>query len=211
VTAAILTSIAVSPSTATVPAGHAQQFTALGTYSNGTTQNLTGAVQWISSVVGVATVNGAGLAVGLSQGATSISASAGAISGSASMSVTPPVLSGISISPASASIAKGTTQQFTATGTYSDGSTQNLTATVNWSASPATVATMGSGGSATGAGIGTATITASSGTISATATLSVGQPVLVSLAVTPASPSFALGTTQQLAATGTYSDGALWT
>jgi hypothetical protein len=208
VSSPVLVSIAISPQGASLPQGTNQQFTALGTYSNGTTQNLTGAVQWISSVVGVATVNGAGLAVGLSQGATSISASAGAISGSASMSVTPPVLSGISISPASASIAKGTTQQFTATGTYSDGSTQNLTATVNWSASPATVATMGSGGSATGAGIGTATITASSGTISATATLSVGQPVLVSLAVTPASPSFALGTTQQLAATGTYSDGS---
>ncbi|MGA2021779.1 MAG: Ig-like domain-containing protein [Candidatus Sulfotelmatobacter sp.] len=208
VTPAVLTSIAVAPSTVSVPAGDAQQFTATGTYSNGTTQNLTSTVQWTSSAVGVATVSSGGLAIGLSQGATSISASSGAISGSASLSVTPPLLSGISISPASASIAKGTTQQFTATGTYTDGSTQNLTATVNWSASPATVATMGSGGSATGAGIGTATITANSGTISATATLSVGQPVLVSMAVTPASPSFALGTTQPFAATGTYSDGS---
>ena len=208
VTAAVLTSIAVTPTTASVPAGEAQQFAATGTYSNGTTQNLTSSVSWSSSVTAIATVSSGGLATGIAQGETNITASTGAINGSAALTVTPAVLASISISPGSASIAKGMSQQFSAIGTYSDGSTQNLTSTVNWSSSLATVATISSGGSATGVGVGTASITASSSTISATATLSVGLPVLVSMAVTPVNPSFALGTTQQLAATGTYSDGS---
>ncbi len=209
VTAAVLTSIAVTPTTDSVAVGYTQQFTATGTYSNGTTQNLTSTASWTSSNTSVATIKvHTGLATTLTPGTTTITAASGTISGSATLTVTPAVLTSISISPGSASIARGTSQQFTATGTYSDGSTQNLTTTVSWSSSLATVATVASGGSATGVGVGTATITASSGTISATATLSVGLPVLVSMAVTPVNPSFALGTTQQFAATGTYSDGS---
>ena len=42
---------------------------------------------------------------------------------------------------------KGATQQFTATGTYSDSSTQNLTASVTWASATTTVATITAGGS----------------------------------------------------------------
>ena len=44
----------------------------------------------------------------------------------------PPTLTSIAVTPASPSIVTGATQQFTATGTYSDGSTQNLTNQVTW-------------------------------------------------------------------------------
>ena len=60
----------------------------------------------------------------------------------------------IAVTPANASIAKGTTQQFTATGTYSDSSTQNLTSSVTWTSSNTTVATITSGGSGDGSGHG---------------------------------------------------------
>src|ERR1022692_1334149 len=203
-----LVSIAISPVGALIPLGTSQLFTATGTYSNGSTQNLSGTVQWTSSAISVATVSSGGLATGIAQGATTITASTGAISSSVAMTVTAPVLTSIAISPGSASIAKGTSQQFMATGTYSDGNQQNLSSTVSWSSSPTTVASIATSGLATGAGVGSATIMATSGSISGLATLSVGQPVLVSMAVTPANPSFALGTTQPLAATGTYSDGS---
>ena len=39
----------------------------------------------------------------------------------------------IAVTPANSSLAKGSTQQFTATRTYSDNSTQNLTSSVTWS------------------------------------------------------------------------------
>jgi len=57
------------------------------------------------------------------------------------------------------------TQQFTATGTYTDGSTQNLTTSVTWSSSSTSIATIsntsGSNGLATSVATGSTTITAS--------------------------------------------------
>ena len=62
-------------------------------------------------------------------------------------------------------------------------------------------------GLATAVGAGTANITATSGSISGTTTLTVTAATLVSIAVTPANPSLVAGTTQQLTATGTFTDG----
>jgi uncharacterized protein YjdB len=208
VTPAALTSIFVTPTTASVAAGSTQQFTATGTYSNGTTQNVTSTAIWTSSATSTATVTSSGLATGVAQGTATITAASGTIGASAALTVTSPVLTSLSVTPASASIAKGTSQQFTATGTYSDNSTQNLTSTVNWSSSSTTVASIAGSGLATGAGVGSSTITATSGSVTSSATLSVAQPTLVSIAVTPANPSFALGTTLPMVATGTYSDGS---
>jgi hypothetical protein len=74
------------------------------------------------------------------------------------LTVAPAVLSSITISPTAASIGVGDTQQFTATGHYSDQSTQDLTPSVAWSSSLTSVATVsnasGSQGLATGAGPG---------------------------------------------------------
>lgn len=59
---------------------------------------------------------------------------------------TPPVtLVSITIAPAAPTLAHTVTQQFTATGHYSDGSTANLTTQVLWSSSDITKATIGNG------------------------------------------------------------------
>jgi hypothetical protein len=202
-----LVSIAITPMSAAIPVGTSLQFDAVGTYTDGNTQDLTASATWSSSSPAVAPVS-AGFVTGSQLGTANISASSGAITGSASVAVTAPVLVSISVTPSSATIAKGTNQQFTATGNYSDGSIQNLTSSVTWASSSTAVATIASSGLAMGTGVGAATITATSGLITASATLNVGAAVLVSLAVTPANPSFALGTTQALIATGTYSDGS---
>lgn len=87
--------------------------------------------------------------------------------------VTGPVLASIAITPSPASIGAGSSVQFTATGTYTDGSTANITSSVTWSSSNPAIATVSSTGLASGAGGGTAIITASSGTVSATTNLTV--------------------------------------
>ena len=204
----VLVSLAVSPDSGSIAAGNTEQFSAIGTYSDGSSQNLTTSVAWRSSLPGVATISGAGLANGVAQGTTSITATLGTIVASATLSVTPPVLTSISVSPSSASIANGTTQQFTATGTYSDGSTQDLTGSADWSSSLPGIAIIDSTGLATGKGMGTATISATSGPITGSAALQVGQPKLLSIAVAPANASLALGTSQAFKATGTYTDGS---
>src|SRR5262249_38687273 len=70
----------------------------------------------------------------------------------------------------------GGSQQFTATGTYSDGSTQNLTNQVTWSSSNTAVATISTSGLATAVAVGTTTISATLGAVSGNTTLTVQNP-----------------------------------
>ena len=98
----------------------------------------------------MATITSGGLATALAAGSTTIQATSGSISGSTVLTVTAPVLVSIAVTPANPSIAAGQQQQFTATGTYSDGSHQNLTSTATWTSSAPSVATISSGGLATG-------------------------------------------------------------
>ena len=208
VTAPVLVSIAVTPASTTIPLGKTQQFAAVGTYSNQSTQNLTNSVTWGTSAPALIMISSQGLATSLAEGTATITATSGTVIGSGSLTVSAPALVSLSVSPSTASVPLGTEQQFTATGTYTNGSTQNLSGAVSWSSSPSTVAIISGAGLASSAGEGSATISASLGSVSASGTLTVGQPILVSLAITPSQPSFALGTTQQLKATGTYSDGS---
>ncbi len=65
----------------------------------------------------------------------------------------------IAVTPLNPSIAVGAHQQFTATGTYSDGSHQDLTNSATWTSSNPSVAIINSTGLATGVGAGSTTIT----------------------------------------------------
>ena len=208
ITAATLQSIAVTPANPSVTKGTTQQFTATGTFSDASTQNLTGSVTWGSATPATATINASGLATALNVGTTSISATLGAVSGSTVLTVTAATLQSIAVTPANPSVTKGTTQQFTATGTFSDASTQNLTGSVTWgSATPAT-ATINASGLATAVNVGTTSISATLGAVSGSTVLTVTAATLQSIAVTPANPSVTKGTTQQFTATGTFSDAS---
>src|SRR5690242_604376 len=149
VTPAVLQSIAVTPANPSVAKGLTQQFTAMGTYSDNSTQNLTGSVTWSSATPGVATITSGGLATARSVGTSTIKATSGAVNGSTVLTVSAAALQSIAVTPANPSVAKGLTQQFTATGTFSDNSTQNLTGSVTWASATPSVATITSGGLAT--------------------------------------------------------------
>src|SRR6266851_9739947 len=134
---ATLVSIGVTPANPNLPQGLIRQFTATGTYSDSSTQDLTAQVAWSSSNTGVATIDSAGLATSVAAGTTTITATLGLVSGNTTLTVTNATLSTIDVTPTDPSIANGTTQQFTATGTYSDFTTQDLTTQVAWSSSAA--------------------------------------------------------------------------
>ena len=169
----VLVSIAVTPANPSIAAGNTQQFTATGTYSDGSTQNLTSTATWSSSAPGVATIAAGGLAKGVTKGTTTISATLSSITGSTTLTVTAPVLVSMAVTPANASIFRGQKQQFTATGTYSDGSMQNLTSTVTWSSSVPGVATISTTGLAKAVKAGETTIEAALGAIEDSTTLTV--------------------------------------
>src|SRR5208337_3478627 len=89
---------------------------------------------------------------------------------------TPPDLVSVAITPATSTLSPGTTQQFIATGTFSDSSTEQL-ASVTWSSSETALAQISNDATNHGMSLaiapGTPTITATAGSVSGSATLTV--------------------------------------
>ena len=171
-----LNSIQVTPFSPTLSMGQSRQFSAIGTFSDGSTQDLTSVATWGSSNLGVATISASGLATAAGHGNTSITASSGSVTGNSPLTVEG-TLNSIQVIPANDSLTIGTTQQFTATGTFSDGSSENVTSLVNWGSSNTSVATINASGMATAVATGGLTITATSGAITGSTTLTTTQPV----------------------------------
>jgi len=211
----LLVSVTVAPAVASVPKGETKQFEATGHYLDGSTANLTSEVTWSSSSTAVVTVSNAsgsqGLLTANGTGVATITATdtAALLSGTAAVTVLPAVLLAVTVSPATANVAKGETQQLTATGLYSDGTTKNLTTSATWTSSSASTASVSSTGLVTGQAAGLATITSAdpSSLLAGTAVMTVGAAALVGLTVQPGTANVAKGATVQLTATGTYSDG----
>jgi uncharacterized protein YjdB len=201
-----LVSIAVTPANPSVTVGGTQAFTATGTYSDTTTQDLTATATWASSDQTKATIAATGVATAVAAGTTTISATVDAISGSTTLTVTVPTIVSIAVTPPMPSVAKGRTQAFTATATYSDSTTGDVTASVTWESSDESKVTIAPTGVATAVAEGSSTITARSGSVTGTATMTVTPAVLESLTVTGVT-TLAIGNGAFFVATGTMSDG----
>jgi uncharacterized protein YjdB len=209
----VLTAIAATPATASLAVGASQQFRAQATYNDGSTADVTTSATWTDANGKVATITASGMATAVAAGSTTVTAAMGSLTGTASLTVdaAPRTLTSIAVSPATATLAAGTTQQFTATATYSDNSTADVTATAAWTSSNAAVMTVTPAGLATAIAGGSTTITATISGISGSAAATVTAPVVItlkSIAVTPAAATIAAGATQQFAATATYSDNS---
>jgi Tol biopolymer transport system component len=90
--AKVLTSIAVTPANASIRQEGAQQYTATGTYSDGSSADLSTEVTWSSSNQGVATISNTPGSQGLATasdtpGSTTIGAVDGSVSGSTTLTV----------------------------------------------------------------------------------------------------------------------------
>jgi hypothetical protein len=177
VPSATLVSIAVTPDTIEIDAGTEQQFTATGAYSDGTSKVITTEVTWTTSSPEVASISPDGVATGLAAGTSTITATYGGTSGTAALTVTattPATLVSIAVQPNPVTIVAGTDQQFTATAIYSDGTSEVITTGVTWTtSSPSVASVIRKKGIAKGHTAGTTTITATYGTLSAGATVTV--------------------------------------
>jgi trimeric autotransporter adhesin len=167
-----LNSMKVTPAGVFVQSGHALPMTATAIYSDGKTQNMTGAATWTSSHPNVATVSRGGVVSGLITGSTTIAVSYQSVSAGTMVTVAATPLISIEVSPVTATVKAGQTLRYTATGTFGGGATENVTGNVTWTSSDTSVATV-SGGVATAksvSAIGQAQIYAGSGS-------AVSQPV----------------------------------
>lgn len=208
-----LVSIAVTPPNPSISKGLTQAFTATGTYSDGSMQNITGFVTWTSQTTGVATITAGGVATAAGIGNSRIQATLGSVNGYTMLTVTAAALVSIGVTPQNPSIPNGTMQQFTATGTYTDGTMPDITTSVTWSSMTPGVATIsntaGTQGLATSVMNGSSMIQATLGAVQGSTTLNVITVALEVLVVSPQNPVIAdAGATQTFTATGYYNDGS---
>ncbi len=216
VTNAAVISIEVTPASASVAKGLTRQYTATGSYSNGDSIEITDQVTWSSSDDAKATVSNAtnskGLATGAGVGSATVKATLDGVVGSASLMVTEAELQSINVTPTAATVAKGDKPQYKAMGIFSDSTTLDITKLVTWASSDQQIAQIsnadGSEGEATALAAGDVDISASLNNKTGKTTLKVTSAVLRSITISPANPSVPRGTSQQLLATATYSDGS---
>ena len=207
VTDAELVSIAVAPSSLSIPKGKTNTLTATGTYTDDSQVDLTSNVQWSSADAAVCTVSASGVVATLEQGVSDITATLGSVtSNNVVITVIAPVLESIQIAPSTTQIIEVQTASFTATGTLSDGTQSDITNTVLWSSNDTSIASINSNGIATGNSPGTAIITGTSGSIEGDATLSVTAATLVSISLSIPT-EVEEGWTDLLNATGDYDNG----
>ncbi len=226
-----LASLAIIPGSQSVALpGQTGQFLAIGTTSSGATVNLSSQVAWSSSSAAVATINTTGLATGVGQGTTTITAIATnsdntVVTGTATFTVVGAIgeqVTALTVYPGSqAATSQDQKSQFFVLGAEgSNGLLYDKTSQVVWTSSNEAVATIGTTGDgtpglATAVGVGATTITATwtntdNSKVVATANYSVtigaAQEPLLSINVVPGDITVSnKGMTGQYLAFGTYS------
>ncbi|MGY4014256.1 beta strand repeat-containing protein [Aeromonas molluscorum] len=188
------------------------QLAATGSYSDGTTVDVTASVSWVSSDPAVATVSLTGLVTAVGAGTATITGTLDGQTVTLMVTVTSATLNpnGLSITTPPLTLAAGLTAQLAANGSYDDGSNLDVTASVSWTSSAPAVATVSPSGLVTAVAPGSATITGSLNGETATLAVTVTNATLNTngLVITTPPLTLAAGLISQLAATGSYSDGS---
>ena len=200
----VLTAVILTPATVSMQTGATQQFAAIGRLNDGSNTS----VSVTFSATG-GTISGTGLyTAGASAGSFRVIAvdqdgSGLADTSAITLTVPPPTLTAVVLTPPTASLQFGQTQQFTATGLLSNGSTTSVTA-----AFTSTGGTVSSGGLYTaGNSAGSFRVIATASGLADTSTITITAPTLTSLSLTPATVTLAVGATQQFSVAGTWSNG----
>ena len=207
-----LVSIAITPAGKSIARETALQFTATGSYTDNSTQNITASVNWSSSNGSVATISNTsptkGFLHGVSAGMVTISATSGSISGTTTLTITSATATSLAIAPTNASLPLDVSRQFTATATFSDGTSQDVTDVVSWSSQSSSIATITVSGLVTAKNLGTTNIVATFESTSDSTSLTVNASDLKSISIAPANGSIAPGTIVSFTATGTFDNGS---
>ncbi|MFL5507236.1 MAG: Ig domain-containing protein, partial [Gemmatimonadales bacterium] len=203
-----LARVTVEPSTATVGVNRTSTLTARGFDAQG--REITGRpVQWSSANIGIVTVDQTGRITGVAPGGpVAVTATIEGQSASAQVSVALVPVSTVTVAPPTATIAAGTTQQFTATIRDELGNALAGRA-VNWTSSDPLIASVNaSTGLVTGNKPGEITLTATSEGRSGTArvTVSIGAPARLAFVQQPSSVQ--AGSTMSPAVTVEIQDAA---
>ena len=199
--------VEVTPSTESLALGSSVTLSASAL--DGAGHPVSGAkIFWNTENANVATVTSAGIVTGVALGNVRIAASSNGVSGFSNITVVPPGVASVKVTPLSAAITvDGTVHLQAAT---LDASGNPLTGrTVTWSSSDDGVATVDNTGLVTGVTVGAVTITATSEGKSGTAGVAVASQVAATITVAPPSVSITVGQTSQLTPTVKDASGAV--
>ena len=219
VTGGNLTGITLSPVNPRLVKDTTGRMTASGSFSNGTSRDITDAVEWTLANTAIANVTTPGgnlawlnaLAVTPASAPVAITAKSGTITASTNLTVTAPLLQSITIFPSSLELTDKTGARFSVTAGFNDGTTQDVTANTERTSSAGTIASVANSGLAKGrvsaVAAGSATINAAYGGRTASAVVTVRTRNIQSLAISAASSVVVSGNQVKYTATANYSDG----
>jgi trimeric autotransporter adhesin len=133
-----LSSLTIGPQDQTITTAQTLQMSATGTYSDGSTQDLTGKVNWSSDTTSCASINSAGVVTPVKTVTgictATISAASGTVSAATTtVTVTEGTPTSITLTVSNANPAPGTAITFTAKALFPGSSTpQDITSSVTW-------------------------------------------------------------------------------
>jgi uncharacterized protein YjdB len=190
-----VTSVTVAPAANNIGIGASVQLSA--TVRAGTAVLTDRNVGWSSSNEATAIVSSTGRVTGLKAGSVTITATSEGVSGTASVAVS---ISTVVVAPSSATVSIGQTRQLTASAR--DASNTTIPGVLfEWASNAPQVATVDASGLVTARAAGTATIRATTGTVSGQSTITVPLPPVATVDVTPPTATVTAGQSIQLAAT----------
>lgn len=219
VTAPQLQSITITPANPSLLSIAQTSFTATGHYSDGTNTVITSDAAWTSSPPAVASIivtSEGAIATTLTEGRTTIGATLDGISASTPLQVTGGNLTAIALNPLNTTMAVGTSQRISATGSFDNGTSRDITGMVTFSLGDLSVGSFEKPGGnlawLTAVATTSPTPTIISATwkaIEGTTNLTVDDLTLQDngLAITPATLDLTLGTSDRFKVTGTYIGG----
>lgn len=205
-------SVTVSPASASLAPGATQQMTATTKDASGNV--LTGRiVTWASSSAASASVDASGLVTAVATGSATITATSEGQSGTSAITVSPTLtpVATVTVSPPSATLNVGATQQLTATTLDANGNTLSGRSSTWSSDAPSIAAANASTGLVTAIAPGSATISATSEGQTGTSAVTVTPVPVAAVTVNPSSATVVVGNTQQLSAVVTDANGATLT
>jgi hypothetical protein len=185
-----LVSITISPKSGALTIGGTQAFSATGIYSDNSTNNITGLVQW---------AGGDGSSFTAKKGGTfTLTATYQGISGSATI-IVKKLPTALVVSPAQKTIKINETASFTAKVTFNDGSAEDVTGKAGWAPM----------NPFTGTAAGAYTITAGYENVSGSAAVTV-QKTLKAVSVAPAERTIKISESASFTATAIFDDGSTY-
>lgn len=192
---------------ATLVSGTTAAITATAIDANGVRTDVTRDVTWSSSNLLAASAD-AGKLTAIGAGGVTVRATLGEVTATADVSIVAITLLSLVMNAESETARSGALTAWRVTGHYNDGSTVDLTASASWATSDAGIAVVEQPGQIRAMGVGMAMVSASLSGQQVSAPLLVADPMLTDVRIDAGSTTMSADGSQQLTATGIFSDGS---